>query len=179
MFDPAFTAELPLNGGGAITLRPLMPEDDGAYRIFAAALSPEAIYYRFFSPRNTLTEQEIEHFLNLDYHERFAVVAVDGDKIVGVGRYDQSRHEPFDAEIAFIVAEDHQGNGIATEMLRLLALAARQNGITRFVASVLPDNHKMLQVFAESGWIVDRHFEDGVIQIALAITPSETDQPQR
>jgi len=185
--DPRFHSELTLRDGGTVQLRPLVPEDDPAYRDFAAGLSPESIYFRFFSPRNTLTEREIEHFLHLDYVDRFAIVALHGERIVGVGRYDRSRHEtapsdppmatqaaegplPIDAELAFVVTDDYQGNGIATEMLRLLARAARANGITRFVAQVLPDNHKMLQVFADSGWNTERHFEDGVIEIALGIT---------
>jgi RimJ/RimL family protein N-acetyltransferase len=182
--DPRFTAVLDLDDGRTVHLRPLVPTDDPAYRLFAASLSAESIYYRFFSPRNTLTEREIDHFLHVDYLDRFAVVAVDGDKIVGVGRYD--RPHPVEssgatgdvsaaadaAEVAFVVADDYQGHGIAGEMLRVLARAARRNGITRFVASVLPDNHKMLQVFADSGWVVERHLEDGVIDIALALTRS-------
>jgi RimJ/RimL family protein N-acetyltransferase len=186
--DPRFTSELPLADGGRVRLRPIVPEDDPAYRAFAAGLSPESVYFRFFSPRSTLTEREIEHFLHVDYVNRFAIVAVVGDEIVGVGRYDRARvqadptqatpagHavEPAedgpDAEIAFVVTDAYQGNGIATEMLRLLGRAARDNGIQRFVAFVLPDNHKMLHLFAESGWVVDRHLEDGVIAVALAIT---------
>ena len=184
---------LDLGDGRTVHLRPLVPDDDPAYRLFAASLSAESIYYRFFSPRNTLTEREIDHFLHVDYCDRFAVVAVDGDKIVGVGRYDRSLHAPPDpsatsttsttgttiaanadaAEVAFVVADDYQGHGIAGEMLRVLARAARRNGMSRFVASVLPDNHKMLQVFADSGWVVERHFEDGVIDIALALNRAD------
>lgn len=170
-------AELVTRTGELVQFRPLVPDDDLAYRAFAEGLSPESIYYRFFSPRNRLTEHEIDHFLHVDYVDRFAIAAVAGDRIVAIGRYDRAGAAALDlspsrrdAEVAFVVADDYQGNGIATQLLRSLARAARPHGIERFVAAVLPDNHRMLQVFADSGWVVDRHFEDGVIQIALAIT---------
>ncbi len=155
-------------GGQPIHLRPITIDDDPAYREFALSLSPEAIYYRFFSPRSKLTEAEIAHFLTVDYANRLAVVALDAGRIVGVGRYDRVE-ETTDAEVAFIVADGYQGYGIASTMLRLLARAGRRHGITRLVASVLPDNKKMLGVFAASGWLVGRHFTDGVIEVVLDI----------
>ncbi len=178
--DPAYpsdlTCDLPLRHGGTVRLRPIAPSDDPAYRDFALGLSAEAIYYRFFSPRKSLTEQEIDHFLHVDYVNRLAIVAVveradepdAPERIVGVGRYDRMAGTT-DAEVAFVIADDHRENGIATQMLRLLARAARRNGFERFVASVLPDNHKMLDVFTDSGWVIARRFEDGVIHVALSL----------
>jgi RimJ/RimL family protein N-acetyltransferase len=181
------TCDVALRDGGFVRLRPIAPSDDPAYRLFALGLSPEAIYYRFFSPRKSLTEQEIDHFLHVDYVNRFAVVAVVDpadavtvtgvpERIVGVGRYDRMDAST-DAEVAFVIADDYRENGIATQMLRLLRRAARRNGFDRFVASVLPDNHRMLDVFTESGWVIHRRFEDGVIHVALSLEPA-TRQPR-
>ncbi len=163
-------------GGATIHLRPITHDDDPAYREFALSLSPEAIYYRFFSPRSKLTEAEIAHFLTVDYTNRLAIVALDAGRIVGVGRYDRV-DETTDAEVAFIVNDGYQGYGIASTMLRLLARAGRRHGITRLLASVLPDNKKMLGVFASSGWLISRHFEEGVIEVALDIERMDSIDP--
>lgn len=159
---------LVLPDGRRVLLRPIRPEDEAAYRKFALLLSATSIYYRFFSPRSSLTEQEIDHFLHVDHVNRYATVALDEDAgtIVGVGRFDRLE-DPDEAEVAFVVADDYQNEGIATAMLRLLGQAALEVGITRLVASVLPDNHKMLAVFHGSEWLKDRRFEEGVIEVDL------------
>jgi RimJ/RimL family protein N-acetyltransferase len=71
--------------------------------------------------------------------------------------------------VAFVISDDQQGNGIAGAMLRLLADVARRHDITRLVASVLPDNHRMLHVFDKSGWVVARRFVDGALHIVMDI----------
>jgi RimJ/RimL family protein N-acetyltransferase len=159
---------LALTDGRRVLLRAIAAEDDAAYRLFAQGLSAASVYYRFFSPRRTLSEQEIDHFLHVDQVDRYATVAVDEDTgaIVGVGRYDRLV-DAAEAEVAFVVADDYQNEGIATAMLRLLGRAARHAGISRLVAAVLPDNLKMLAVFHASDWREQRRFEDGVIQIDL------------
>ena len=160
--------QLVLDDRRRVLLRPLDPTDEDAYREFGSHLSATSIYYRFFTPRNTMSEQEVDHFLHVDQVNRYAIVAIDVDTaaIVGVGRYDHSAGTD-EAEVAFIVADEYQGKGIATRMLTLLGAAARRAGIARLVASVLPDNHKMMAVFEASEWLADRHFEDGVLQVQL------------
>ena len=77
-----------------------------------------------------------------------------GAEIVAVGRYD--RIEPHSAEVAFNVSDSHQGTGLASVLLEHLAAAARERGINSFTAEVLPQNTKMIKVFTETGFDVDR-----------------------
>jgi RimJ/RimL family protein N-acetyltransferase len=160
--------EVELRDGQHVVLRPLLVEDDAAYRRFVGAVSDEAQYYRFFSPRRSLSELEIAHFVHVDYHDRLALVAACGDELVGVARYDRER-DPVLAEIAFIVLDSYQGHGLAGRLLRLLAAGARRNAIHRFTASVLPDNQKMLHVFAKSGMLLHRTFVDGIVEVTLRV----------
>jgi len=171
--------DVALRDGRRVALRPLLAEDEPAYRRFVGAVSDEAQYYRFFSPRRSLSEQEIAHFVHVDYHDRLAIVAVVGDDIVGIARYDRER-DPGLAEVAFILLDEYQGFGLAGRMLQLLATGARRNAIHRFTASVLPDNQKMLRVFTKSGLLLHRHFVDGIVEVTMRVDLDEPDpQPGR
>ena len=92
--------------------------------------------------------------------------------MIGVGRYD--RIEDDEAEVAFLVEDAHQGRGIAQLLLEHLADAARERGITKFVAEVLPQNRRMAQVFADAGYRVSKGIEDGVLMVEFPILPTDT-----
>jgi RimJ/RimL family protein N-acetyltransferase len=164
-----------LPDGRRLRLRPLLVDDEPAYRRFVRSLSRRSQYYRFFSPRLDLTEREISHFLHVDYLDRMALVAVDDGEIVAVSRYDRTGDDPGAGEVAFVVRDDVQGMGVAPRLLRLMAVAAHQQGIRRFEATVLPDNQPMLKVFARSGWLVHRTLENGAITITLDIDRPEVE----
>lgn len=95
----------------------------------------------------------------------------DEDRIIGVGSYWPSK--PGEAEVAFFVEDAFQGKGIGTILLERLALAADDRGIQRLIAYVHPENQQMLKVFQDSGYDIDRELEEGLIQIALDIEPTE------
>lgn len=161
-----------LADGGTAHLRPVRPDDARILRAFYARLSAESIYYRFFSPHPKLTEREIEHFTTIDYRDRVALIVTIGERMVGVARYDRIRDG--EAEVAFLVEDAHQGRGLGSVLLEHLAAAARERGLRRFVANVLPDNRRMTKVFREVGYKAQQHFEDGVIELILDLAPTET-----
>jgi GNAT superfamily N-acetyltransferase len=166
---PPLDEPVALPDGREIRLRALLPSDEPAYRGFVATVSARSQYYRFFSPRRSLSEQEIDHFLHVDHVDRVALVATDGPDIVAVARYDRDTTDPTKAEVAFIVRDDYQRQGITPRLLRHLATVARGNGMSHLVATVLPDNQAMLKVFAATGWVTSRRFEDGAIHIVMVI----------
>lgn len=169
MRDAAPTS-IELRDGSHALIRPLVEQDEDAYRMFFDRLSPESKYYRFFSPKPRLTDREVEHFIHLDHVHREALVIAFGDEIVGVGRYDeQDGHR---AEVAFVVDDAHQHLGGATLLLYRLAELAAERGIVEFHARVLPDNHPMLDVFRHAGYPVTSTFEDGEIVVTFPITDS-------
>ena len=86
--------------------------------------------------------------------------------MIGVGRYDRIENDQ--AEVAFLVEDAHQGRGIAQLLLEHLADAARERGITKFVAEVLPQNRRMAQVFADAGYRVQKGYDDGVLMVDFA-----------
>ena len=76
--------------------------------------------------------------------------------------------------MAFLVEDAHQGRGIAQLLLEHLAEAARERGITAFVAELLPQNARMAQVFADAGYRVSKGIEDGVLFVEFPILPTDT-----
>lgn len=170
-YPPEWETDALLADGGVVHIRPISADDADRHARFVAALSPETKYLRFFGPRTELSRKEVEHFVTVDYHRRMALVALAADDIIAVARYDAL--ERGDAEVAFVIADEHQGRGLGTLLLEYLAEAARREGITRFVAEVLPTNQRMLRVFREAGYDVLHHFaSDGVVHVEFPLEPT-------
>ena len=165
-------SDVVLSDGGVAHVRPIRPEDADALVAFHHRQSPESLYYRYFSPKPTLTPAEVEHLVNVDHRTQMAFVAFDGDELIGVGRYDQLRAGN-EAEVAFMVDDGHRGRGLATIFLEYLISAARGVGLEGLVAQVLPDNRRMLGVFERAGFDAHRQFADGVIEVELGLAPTE------
>ena len=107
-------------GAGYVGLARLEQTDGRQLRRFFFRLSPETIYRRFHSPIVHPEQAQPERLLDLDHHDREAVVAVLQDEIVGVARYAR-RPGADSAEVAVVVADDWQRQGLATRMLGALA----------------------------------------------------------
>jgi acyl-CoA synthetase (NDP forming)/RimJ/RimL family protein N-acetyltransferase len=164
-------ADVLLRDGATAHLRPIRPEDAEGLQRFHKAQSPESVYLRFFAPMPELSASDARHFSHVDHQARVAFVITLGDDIVGIGRYEQT--DPRTAEVAFNVSDAHQGRGLGSVLLEHLAAAARENGLHRFVAEVLPQNRKMLTVFRQAGYEVRSDFDDGVIALTFDIDPTE------
>ena len=155
-----------LRGGSTVTIRPVSTLDADALRRFHEGLSRETTRMRFFVTHPHLTPTEVERFTHVDHHEREALVMTDGCDIVGVTRYDRVPGTD-DAEVAFVIADDWQGYGAGTHLLERLVSCARSEGISRFVADTLCENHRMRKVFHRSGMVAGSTMEGDVIRVVL------------
>lgn len=170
-YPQRWEADVLLADGATVHVRPIRPDDADRLVAFHNRQSPESIYLRFFSARPRLSAREVERFTNVDYVDRMAFVAVLGDDMIGVARYDREPGQPA-AEVAFITDDQHHGRGLATLLLEYLAAVAREHGLTRFTATTLPQNRKMLGVFKQAGFDVSSRFSEGVIEVLLGIEES-------
>jgi RimJ/RimL family protein N-acetyltransferase len=163
-----------LRDGFLLQIRALRPADRTELLAAFERTSEESRYRRFFAPRRKFSEQEIDYFLSVDFVSHVALVAVleDGERqmIVGGGRY--VLLEPGSAEVAFAVDDPHQKLGIGTRLLRHLVVIAREAGIEKFVAEVLPDNAPMLKLFERCGLPMTTHREAGVVHVRLNLSRS-------
>jgi acyl-CoA synthetase (NDP forming)/RimJ/RimL family protein N-acetyltransferase len=170
-YPSEWEADVVLVDGGTAHLRPIRPEDADDLQRFHLAQSPESIYLRFFAPMPRLSDRDLYRFTHVDHVDRVALVITVGGEIIGVGRYD--RVDGATAEVAFNISDSHQGRGVGSVLLEHLAAAARENGLHRFVADVLPHNRKMIGVFRDAGYEVSHRYEDGVITLSFQIDPTE------
>ncbi|MBW8750913.1 MAG: GNAT family N-acetyltransferase [Propionibacteriales bacterium] len=165
-------ADVVLRDGRTAHLRPITPEDAEGLVSFYSKVSAQSKYFRFFAPMPELSEKDVRRFTQVDHHERAAFVLTVAERIVAVGRYEMTG--PGEAEVAFLVQDAHQGRGIGQLLLEHLAQAARERDIHRFVAEVLPENQRMLQVFHEAGYRVKDGWDEGTMHLELDIDPTDT-----
>jgi acyl-CoA synthetase (NDP forming)/GNAT superfamily N-acetyltransferase len=166
-------ADVLLADGTAVHLRPIEPTDADGIVAMHARFSARTRYLRYFSPYPRIPERDLHRFVNVDHRDREALVVEAGGRLLAVGRYERLGPDAPDAEVAFVVEDAQQGKGIGSVLLEHLAAAAREEGINRFVAEVLPENGTMLRVFADAGYQVDRRYADGVVHLTFPIAPTE------
>jgi len=164
-----------LRNGALLEIRALRPDDRAGMLAVIGRASKETLYRRFFGPKQSFSEREIEFFLNVDFTSHVALVALlaeDGRQvIVGGARYIVSR--PGCAELAFVIDDLHQKLGIATLLITHLIKLARAAGLKEFVAEVLPENQPMLKVFTRCGLAMTTRRERGVVRVTLVLKPPE------
>ncbi|MEO6123207.1 MAG: GNAT family N-acetyltransferase [Ilumatobacteraceae bacterium] len=161
-----------LSDGDTAFIRPITTDDKASLLAFHESQPRENLYKRFFSPKPTLNEKELDHFTNIDFHDRVALAVEQRGTWIGWASYERWQHRD-DAEVAFMVDDDRQGLGIATILLEHLASIARSNGIKRFTAEALSDNRSMLSVFNRAGWPVQKHFDSGLTEVEFTLTETE------
>jgi RimJ/RimL family protein N-acetyltransferase len=170
-----YSAVESLRDGRKVEIRALKPTDRAGLAASARRTSEETRYRRFFAPKRSFSEKEIEFYLNVDFVSHVALVAVLEEAgqptIVGGGRYIVA--EPGRAEVAFAVDDPHQGLGIATRLIRHLVAIARDAGLRELTAEVLPDNTPMLKVFERCGLAATTRREAGVGHVTMALNRTD------
>jgi GNAT superfamily N-acetyltransferase len=159
-----YRQEITLLDGSKAALRPICLRDKQALQAFHARLSEDTRFFRYQYHKGELTEDDLTNFCDIDYDNTLALVAereLNGQKeIIGVGRY-YRLDNPRVAEVAFVVQDSEQRKGIGTQLLKHVALQARENGICYFVAEVLRANGKMISIFRKSDPGMEHVNEDG------------------
>jgi acyl-CoA hydrolase/GNAT superfamily N-acetyltransferase len=150
IFLEGYKSSWVLKNGKSVEFRPLLPSDEFAYRNFFYSLQEKTIYFRFFYKMRTFTHEVVQkQWASLDYRDNISIIGLiqkGGHKeIIAIGSY--AKEDENRAEVAFVVREDYQGQGIGSYLLETLEFIARQNGYHSFSATVLRENASMLKVF--------------------------------
>ncbi|GEC08357.1 hypothetical protein SSP24_60120 [Streptomyces spinoverrucosus] len=169
-----------LRDGGTARIRPITVDDADRLVSFYEQVSDESKYYRFFAPYPRLSAKDVHRFTHHDFVDRVGLAATIGGEFIATVRYDRigidglPASAPADeAEVAFLVQDAHQGRGVASALLEHIAAVARERGIRRFAAEVLPANTKMIKVFTDAGYTQKRSFEDGVVRLEFDLEPTD------
>jgi RimJ/RimL family protein N-acetyltransferase len=160
-----------LRNGQRVEIRALRSQDRDDMLAAVGRTSSRSLYRRFFAVRRDFSEAETSFFLNPDFVKHVALIAVaeeGGRRVIAAGgRYIVTK--PGQAEIAFAVVDQFQGQGIGTALLRHLSSLAREAGLREFVAEVLAENAPMLKVLEKSGLEATTRREPQTIHIVLQL----------
>ena len=173
--DRAFRMLVVLRNGTPVTIRVMRPDDKDRLIAAFAKLDPQSVYVRFFSFRKELPEGPLNRIDRIDFVHLLGLVATvgsgDDEVVIGSSTYvaDDAADGVRAAEVAFMIEEDYQRQGLAGRLFEAAAGIARRHGIARFTADVLADNAPMLRVFERSGLPMRRRREGSVIHLELEL----------
>jgi RimJ/RimL family protein N-acetyltransferase len=177
MIDAANYDEIvTLKNGMRVKIRSIRPDDKKRLAEAFKNLDLESIYTRFFHHKKMLTEEELKSATEIDFEDAVALVVTTGEgaheTIIGAGRYVviEESGKWRSAEVAFTIEEDYHRQGMARILLQHLASIAREKGLSRFVAEVLPENRGMLTVFSRSGLPTKTEHGGDAVHVTLSLT---------
>jgi ribosomal protein S18 acetylase RimI-like enzyme len=166
-----YSAQEHLRDDRPIAIRALRRDDRAGMLAAIGRTSMQSLQRRFFVPKKGFSEQEMAFFLDIDFESHVAIVAEiaeDGHSVIaGGGRYIMV--QPGQAEIAFVVVDAYQNQGIGTILMRHLAVLARDAGLKELVAEVLPENTAMLKLFKKFGFRTEPRKSPQVIHLMLQL----------
>ncbi|MBA2578656.1 MAG: GNAT family N-acetyltransferase [Euzebyaceae bacterium] len=159
-----------LDDGASVTVRAITPDDAPRLHRLYYRLSPQSLYRRFFTPVTRPDRDVIASLVHVDYADRLALVALSGDEVVGIARYE--RLPPGgNAEVAVIVEDAWQGRGVGTLLLERLAAAASARGIRSFVAAVQSGNRPMMGLLRAVGEPLETSLDGTEYRVRVALGP--------
>ncbi len=162
-----------MKDGSEVTIRPIRPEDEPLLVSFHETLSERTVYQRYLHAMNLsqrTAHERLTRICFIDYDREVALVALHEGKVIGVGRL-RKIHGTKDAEFAIIVSDQFQGRGLGTELIRRMLDIARNEGVGRVMADVLPDNVVMQKIAGNLGFKVERSAEEPVMKLEIDLAP--------
>ncbi len=142
-------------GGIEIFVRPIKPEDAPLLLEFFEGMSMTSRYYRFFSPKKSLSREMLVRLTQVDYDRHIALVALGEEagreRMLGVVRL-VSGPDGNHAEFSVAVADSWQGKGIGRKLLECALDVAVDYGIKQVQGEILAENEQMLRLGRNLGF---------------------------
>ncbi len=162
-----------LQDGRLVGVRPIVPADAPALAEAIKTADPDTIRRRFLGGRPQVTPELITHLTTVDYRTRFALVAIDPHtgRGVAIARYETSGEHT--AEVAVVVRSGWRHAGLGTELLRLLAHAASEQGIHTFTGSYLAENRAVAALIEDADVPARQVIDHGIAEFALPLEPGD------
>ena len=168
-----------LHNGTQIFFRPVKPTDEPALSEMLYSLSEKSIQTRYMTHTMTFPHKDVQQLTNIDYRQDISIVGTvpgtSSDEIVAIAQYFLDPKTQA-AEVAFLVQDEWQKKGMGTLLLDYITDIARQRGVKRFYARVLPANKPMLAVFHNSGYSVNTEFDGDVYSISYDLDKHQQGQ---
>ena len=167
-----------LKNGERCLFRPILPEDEPLLKQFIGAVTPEDLYYRYFSEITEFTHEDLAYMTQIDYDREMAFVAIrqngGADTIIGVTRA-FSDPDNIEAEFSVLVRSDLKKLGLGRLLLEKIINYARGHGLKRLTAITMPSNHGMISLAKKLGFTVELQLEDGIVALSLPLVTDSGD----
>jgi acyl-CoA hydrolase/GNAT superfamily N-acetyltransferase len=156
--------------GLEVFLRPVKISDEPLLKDFFYSLSARSLSRRFMSMRKDIPHQLLQEFAIINFTREMVILAVLSDQqkeeLIGIGQYaiDAVAHS---AEVALVIQDEYQHQGLGTELLKYLTYLAKKQGLLGFTAEVLLENRPMLHLFEHMGFDITRRMSEGVYQLKM------------
>jgi GNAT superfamily N-acetyltransferase len=154
--------------GLRLLLRPVKISDEPLLKEFFYSLSNESLYQRFISARRDIPHDVLQKLVIVDYTQKMMIAAVleneSKESIYGLGQYELNS-DMHTADIALVVRDDCQNNGIGAQLLSYLTYLAKKQGLLGFTAEVLVGNDPVFRLFKRMGFNVSKRNESGVFEL--------------
>lgn len=176
---PRDGGDVVLRDGSTARIRVMRPDDETRLCALFKSLSEQSRWFRFLgATTDSSLAAEAHREATLDRREAFGLIALAGVEERTVGHAFYTMIEDHRAEVAFAIADDYQGRGLATILLGQLAEVAAANGIQVFEAEAAASNHAMLGVFRESGFPVEVSAAAGELHVTFptSFTPEAVER---
>ncbi|GAA0504744.1 GNAT family N-acetyltransferase [Paractinoplanes deccanensis] len=162
------TADALASDGGIVTIRPVAPTDRPGLAALYDAATPDSLRLRFFAhPSAHTLAAEVDRLCRPESDRHLAMLALEGERVVGVASCERTDDIGHRAEFSVFVAEADHGRGIGTLLLEHLAARAHGRGISELVGEVLPGNFAMLRVARDLSAHAWSRFGDGIVDVGL------------
>jgi acetyltransferase len=169
-----------MKNGEEVLYRPIRPEDEPLLIKLHQALSERTVYLRYFQPlklSQRTAHERLTRICFIDYDREMALVVehtkADGSpEIIGIGRLSKLRGRN-EAEMAVLIDDRFQYQGLGTELYRRLVEIARDEHVSKVVSTILSENREMQAICRKLGFQLHADLEDGTIQAVLNL-PAET-----
>lgn len=162
-------------------LRPAKITDEALLKDFFYSLSEDSLYKRFFSARKDMPHKRLQEFVVVDYSRKMEILATveekDKEIIIGLGQYELNSDMHL-AEVALVVKDSFQGQGVGRELLSYLILLARRQGLLGFTGDVLVANRSMVALFEKMGFDTEKRSEEGIYQMRMWFRKKERGNEQ-
>jgi RimJ/RimL family protein N-acetyltransferase len=168
--DPCLT-----EAATTVVLRPLEPEDGHLLVDIFDRLSSRSRESRFLAAKHRLTDSDLRRLTAVDHvhHEALLALSVEDGRPVGVARFARDDEHPEAAEVAVTVVDAWQDQGVGTLLASALTARAREVGITRFNALMLPDNEPAARLMHHTAGEVERvALDHHGAEFVITLTPA-------
>jgi acetyltransferase len=176
-YPEQYVAKWKTNKGAEVTIRPIRPEDEPLLVEFHRALSERSVLQRYFQPlqfSQRTAHERLTRICFIDYNREMALVVEQNNakgeaEIVAIGRMSKQHGVP-DADLAALVRDESQGQGLGQELYRRLVQVARAEKLTRLHSNMLSDNvHGKAMCQALGFKILEQSREDNLLLVELAL----------